>query len=142
MRELATYLIFSGNCREAMSFYGKCFGAPVHFVTFGEMPGGPPEGAKDRIMHARLTQGALALMASDNMPGMPFHQGDNFSISVGCETVQEAEQLFKAFSEKGKVTMPIQETFWAIRFGMLTDQFGINWMFNLEKAKVQAGAGQ
>ena len=133
MKELTTYLIFNGNCREAMSFYAQCLGAELRQMTFADMPGDAPKDAKDRIMHARLTKGSAVLMASDNMPGMPFQQGNNFSVSVNCDSPQESETLFRAFSEHGTVTMPLQETFWAARFGMLTDRFGINWMFNVDK---------
>ena len=133
MKEMNTYLIFNGNCRDAMTFYAKCLGAELQQMTFADMPGDSPKEAKDRIMHARLTKGSAILMASDNMPGMPFQQGSNFSISVNCDSPQESEKLFTAFGEQGKVTMPLQETFWATRFGMLTDQFGINWMFNVDK---------
>jgi len=72
------------------------------------------------------------LMASDTMPGMPFQQGNNFSVSVSCESLQEIERLFTAIGVNGKVTMQLQDTFWGARFGMLTDQFGIHWMFNFE----------
>jgi PhnB protein len=57
----------------------------------------------------------------------------NFLINLDCESVQEIDRLFAAFSDQDKVTMPLQETFWAARFGMLTDRFGVNWMFNLDK---------
>jgi PhnB protein len=134
MKEINAYLVFDGNCREAMTFYQKCLGADLQMMPFSDMPGGSPEGAKDRIMHARLTKGAAVLMASDNMPSMPFQQGNNFSIALQCESPQEVDRCFAALGEKGKITMPLQETFWAARFGMLTDQFGINWMFNFEKA--------
>jgi len=66
---------------------------------------------------------------------MPFKQGNNFSICINCESLQELERLFTALGERGKVTMPLQDRFWGARFGMLTDQFGINWMFNFEQAK-------
>jgi PhnB protein len=136
MKDLTTYLIFDGNCREVMTFYGHCLGSEVNFVPFSEeLCGELPKEAKDRIMHARLAKGAAILMASDNMPGMPFQQGNNFSISINCESVDEIDKLFAALSEKGKITMPLQQTFWAARFGMLTDQFGINWMFNFEQPK-------
>jgi PhnB protein len=92
-----------------------------------------PADAGDRTMHARLVKGKGTIMASDNMPGMPFAQGNNFSISIDCDTTEEIDKLFNAFGENGKVTMPLQKTFWAARFGMLTDQFGINWMFNLNE---------
>ena len=138
MKEINAYLTFDGNCREAMKFYEKCLGAELHMMPFSEMPKGqfevPPE-AKDRIMHAKLTKGAAVLMASDAMPGMPFQKGNNFSVAISCESVDEIERLFSAFSEKGKVTMPLQDTFWGARFGMITDQFGIQWMFDLEKPK-------
>ena len=138
MKEITTYLTFDGNCRQAMSFYEKCLGAELYMMTFSEAPCDlPPAGkeAKDRIMHARLSKGQAALMASDTLPGMPFEQGNNFSISINCESLQELEKFFAAFGENGKVTMPLHDTFWGARFGMLTDQFGVNWMFNFEKPK-------
>jgi PhnB protein len=137
MKELNTYLIFNGNCGEAMQFYAKCLGAELQLMKFGDMPEacpeGAPEGTKDRIMHARLTKGKTVLMASDNGPGMSFTQGNNFSISIDCESAQEVDKYFAALGDKGKIKMPVQETFWAARFGMLTDKFGINWMFNFGK---------
>lgn len=133
MKDINAYLIFDGNCREAMTFYEKCLGGDLQLMPFSQMPGDIPKEAKDRIMHSRLTQGAAVLMASDTMPGHPFQQGNNFWISLLCESVQEIEKVFNAIGEKGKVSMPLQQTFWAARFGMLTDQFGVNWMFNLEQ---------
>jgi PhnB protein len=135
MKEIVTYLNFDGNCREAMEFYKKCLGAELYLMPFSEAPGDFPKEAKDRIMHARLTKGSTLLMASDTMPGMPFQQGNNFSVSMQCESLQEIERLFTALGEKGKVTMPLQDTFWGARFGMLRDQFGIHWMFNFEHPK-------
>jgi PhnB protein len=134
MQEITPYLIFNGNCREAMKFYEKCLGGQLHMMQFSESPEGKiPKEAENKIMHARLTKGTAILMASDNMPGMPFQQGDNVFITIKCESAEEAEKLFAAIGEKGQIKMPIQETFWAVRFGMLTDQFGINWMINFEK---------
>jgi PhnB protein len=136
MKEIVTYLNFDGNCREAMTFYAKCLGAELTLSAFSEMPGNPPPPeAKDRIMHARVVKGKTLLMASDTMPGSPFHQGGNFSLSIACESLQELESLFTAMSEGGKVTMPLQDQFWGARFGMLTDRFGIHWMFNFEHPK-------
>jgi PhnB protein len=141
MKETNTYLIFDGNCREAMTFYGKCLGIEPQIISFGEAPkdaGCPttPE-TKDRVMHARIGQGPKTfLMASDTMPGMPHREGDNFSISINCDSAQEVDKYFNALTGNGgKVTMPPQETFWAARFGMGSDKFGVNWMFNYEKAK-------
>ncbi len=137
MKEINAYLIFNGNCREAMTFYQKCLGSELQLITFGDMGGNVPAEAKDRIAHARISKGAAVLMASDNMAGMPFHQGDNFFVCVQCENAQETDKLFSALSEKGKVNMPPQETAWAARFSMFTDQFGINWMLNLDKPAQQ-----
>ena len=135
MKEIITYLNFDGNTREAMKFYERCLGGELYIMPFSEAPGDFPKEAKDRIMHATLRNGSAVLMASDTMPGMPFKQGNNFSICISPESLDETDRLFAALGEKGKVTMPLQETFWGARFGMVTDQFGINWMLNFEKPK-------
>lgn len=137
MKEAATYLNFDGNCREAMQFYEKCFGGELILMPFSQSPGSIPPETKDRVMHARLSINSKPLlMASDSMPGAgaPLVTGNNFSIMVPCESAGEVDKLFAALSEKGHVIMPVNETFWAARFGMVTDQFGINWMLNFEKA--------
>ncbi len=136
MKDTAIYVNFDGNCADAMKFYAACLGAELSMMPFSQGPGEVPKEAKDRIMHSKLEKrGATLLMASDTMPGMPFKEGNNFSITVNCESQSDIDGLFKAFSEKGKVTMPLQDTFWGARFGTLTDQFGVNWMFNFEKPK-------
>lgn len=137
MKALNTYLNFDGNAREAMEFYKTCLGAELVMMTFADAPIQAPPGSEERVMHARLTKGPLMLMASDCMPGMPFQQGTNFSLTIECDTPQEVDKLFAALSAGGKVTMPVQETFWASRFGMLTDKFGVNWMLDLEKSGQQ-----
>jgi PhnB protein len=138
MKPFITYLTFDGNCREAMKFYERCFAAELQLMPFSEMPGEVPKDAKDRVMHGRLAKNdVVLLMASDSMPGMPIRQGSNFSINVPCDSVEEIERLFAAVGEEGKVTMALQDTFWGARFGMLTDRFGINWMFNFEKPQQQ-----
>jgi PhnB protein len=130
------YLNFDGNCRDAMKFYAKCLGAELMMMPFSEAPGDFPKEAKDRVMHSKLDKGGeTLLMASDTAPGMPFKPGTNFAVSVHCESQPEIDGVFGRFSEGGKVTMPLQDTFWGARFGMLTDRFGVNWMFNYEKPK-------
>ncbi|MDQ2898588.1 MAG: VOC family protein, partial [Acidobacteriota bacterium] len=124
MKDINAYLIFDGNCREAMKFYEKCLGAELHLMPFSEAPGDFPKETRDRIMHARLMKGSAVLMASDTMPGKPFQQGNNVWISIACESIQEIERFFLALGENGKVAMPLQDTFWGAHFGMLTDQFG------------------
>jgi PhnB protein len=137
MKGTITYLNFDGNCREAMTFYSRCLEADPNFTPFAA---GPPEisamakGAQDRILHAELSVGPVTLMASDTLPGLPFQQGNNFSICLDCESQIEMESLFKALSENGEITMPMHDAFWGGRFGMLTDQFGISWMFSFRAA--------
>jgi len=127
------YLTFEGNCRQAMTFYGKCLGGEPNFTTFAQ---GPPDiaamgtDAPDRILHTELHSGPVVLMASDTMPGMAFHRGNNFSISLTCDTLAEMERLFAALGEKGSTTMAMHDAFWGGRFGMLRDQFGISWMLS------------
>jgi len=136
MKAMVTYLNFDGNCREAMKFYQRCLGGELSLMPFSEAPGDFPKEAKDRVMHARVTKdGTTLLMASDTMPGSNFVQGTNFSISIDCQSAEETDRLYNAFSENGKITMPLQDAFWGARFGMLRDKFGINWMFNFEKPK-------
>jgi PhnB protein len=138
MNEIVTYLNFDGNCKQAMEFYAKCLGGELATMPFSEIPGQQHqmEGVKDRIMHARiLMKGQPALMASDTMPGMPFHAGNNFSVSVGCESLDEIKKLFAALSEGGAVTMPLGDQFWGAHFGMLKDKFGIQWMLNYDYPK-------
>ncbi len=135
MKQLTPYLNFDGNCRQAMTFYGKCFGVDVQFMPFSDMPGEDAKKAGDRIMHAHLSSNSAALMASDVMPGSPFEPGNAHWITVECESIEEIDRLFAAFSESGAITMPLGDTFWGARFGMLTDQFGVRWMFNYTHPK-------
>jgi PhnB protein len=140
MKATITYLNFDGNCRAAMEFYAEALGAELTIMPFSDVPGGPGghEAAKDRIMHARLMKNGLPyaiLMASDLMPGMPYQPGTNFSVSVGCDSLDEIKSLFAAMSEGGTVTMPLQDQFWGAHFGMIKDKFGIHWMFAYEYPK-------
>jgi PhnB protein len=138
MKAPVTYLNFDGNTRDAMKFYARCLGGELSVMPFSEAPGDFPKDAKDKVMHARITKnGSTVLMASDALAahGAPFLAGNNFSISLDCESLDEIERLFAGFSENGKITMPLQDTFWGARFGMITDQFGTNWMFNFEKPR-------
>jgi PhnB protein len=134
MKEVNAYLIFNGNCREAMNFYQTCLGGDLRVTTFGDMPGNIPPEAKALIAHARIVKGGgPILMASDNMGAPPVAHGENFFVSIACDSSQETEKLFAALSAKGKIKMPPQETSWAERFTMFTDRFGINWMSSCEK---------
>jgi PhnB protein len=136
MKEMITYLNFDGNAGDAMSFYSRCLGGELSLMRFSE-PNADAPGGRDRIMHAKLTRGSCILMASDTPSGTCFNQGNNFYICLNCESLEETEKLFSALGESGKVTMPLQDTFWGARFGMLLDRFGVNWMFSYEKPRSQ-----
>ena len=135
MKAFQTYLNFDGDTREAMTFYQRCLGAELSVQTFADAKMEGPPGTGDRVLHARLTSGAATLMASDTMPGMPFTPGNNFAVNIDCSSAEEVDRFFAALGEGGRVTMPLQDTFWGARFGMLVDRFGVAWMFNFEKPK-------
>ena len=133
--QINPYLMFQGNCAAALKFYEKVLGAKVVFqMTYGDSPEGSktPKEMRKQIMHARVTVGTNVLMASDCPPDR-YDEPKGMIVSISIEKPKDAEKVFAALGKKGKVSMPIQETFWAQRFGMLTDQFGIPWMINCEK---------
>ena len=136
MKEMITYLNFDGNAREAMQFYARCLGAELTLMPFPDAKAGFPPAAQDRTIHAKLAKGSCVLMASDAVPGIPFQRGNNFHICLNCESLAETERLFSSLGENGKVTMPLQDTFWGARFGMVLDQFGVSWMLNFEEPKL------
>lgn len=131
------YLTFGGDCRAAFEFYERVLGGKnLMLMTFGETPAAehvPPE-ARDGIMHARLAVGDQLLMGSDCHPGQPYTGIHGSSIALQVDSPAEADRVFHALAEQGEVTMPLMETFWAVRFGMLKDQFGVPWMVNCEKS--------
>lgn len=132
MSQLDAYLIFDGNCAEAMSFYERTLGGRLRMTTHGESPAAThmPPGSADRILHARLELDNRVLMASDSMAGQPVGPMRGFALSLVYPTVPEARRVFEALAEGGKVTMPFEKTFWAEGFGMLADRFGTPWMVN------------
>lgn len=135
MLGIKPYLSFNGNCEEAINFYKDVLGGELLFMQrYGESPM-KGMGKDDAVMHCTLMVGDSQIMASDNPEGQPAATGSNISLTLGSDDPTGAETMFEKMSEGGKVTMPMQETFWAERFGMLTDKFGINWMFNCEKAQ-------
>jgi len=131
--QINAYLVFGGNCEEAFNFYAHCLrGDIVVLQRFGDTQGceGIPASHKDKIMHVRLQAGSQVLMASDNHPDHPYDGVKGCSIAVSVEQPEEAERIFGELSQGGTLIMPMQETFWAQRFGMLTDKFGVPWMIN------------
>jgi len=127
------YLTFDGNCADAFGFYHGCLGGTLAMQTHGESPiaAEVPADWHDRLLHARLDFGSGVLMGSDTPPGQGA-PATGFSVSLQYDDADAAEQVFAALGEGGSVTMPMQQTFWARRFGMLKDRFGIGWMVNCE----------
>ncbi|MBV8848784.1 MAG: VOC family protein [Methylobacteriaceae bacterium] len=131
------YLIFNGTCAAAFEFYKRALGATaVSMTTFGESPMADQVQAnwRDKVIHARLQIGDVVVMASDSTPDR-YQKPSGYSLTLSFEESAEAERAFQALSENGNVQMPLQETFWARRFGSVTDQFGTPWMINREKPR-------
>jgi PhnB protein len=127
------YLTFGGRCQEAVDFYREALGAEVEMLMrFKEAPDQPPPGMVpdnwgDKIMHVSLKVGDAVLMASDGCASSEKNfQG--FSLSLSATNEAEADRKFAALSKSGQVTMPLGKTFFAKRFGMLVDRFGVSWM--------------
>jgi PhnB protein len=136
MEAIVPYLNFNGNAAEALAFYIKAFDGKILFQqTFGDAPMESSDEQKSKIMHATFQAGDLTFMVSDSMPGQPVTGGTNMSLSLNFKTVADIDKTFAALSEGANVTMPLQDTFWGAKFGMLTDNFGINWMFNHDYEK-------
>ena len=134
--QLNPYLTFDGQCEAAFKFYENVLGGKIEaMMTYGSSPMAEqtPADWRNKIMHARLTVGEKMLMASDAPPDRR-EAMKGFSVTISLDDPGQAERIFHALSEKGTVQMPIQQTFWAARFGMLVDQFGTPWMINCEKA--------
>ena len=134
--KLNSYLNFNGQCEAAFKFYEKCLDGKIEgtFTYEGSpMAKDVPAEFRNKLMHATLVIGDQVLMGADVPPGR-YQKPEGFSVAIGLKDVAKAERIFKSLSEGASVQMPIQETFWAVRFGMLTDKFGIPWMINCEKA--------
>ena len=131
----SAHLHFKGNCREALRFYEEVLGGRIVFaMTYGESPaaGHTPPEMRDQIIHARLDLGEQFLLGCDSPPDR-YQAPQGFNIMAAVDEPAAAERVFKALADDGNVTMPMQETFWAKRFGMCTDRFGIPWMVNCAK---------
>lgn len=132
--QLNPYLSFNGQCEIAFKFYEQCLGGKIGvMLNYGSSPMAEqtPLEWHDKIMHVRLTVGDQVLMGSDSMPEY-YEETKGMSVSLNTNDPAEAERIFQAMAENGTVRMALQETFWAARFGMLVDQFGIPWMVNCE----------
>lgn len=133
---ITPYLMFNGRCEEALDFYKKALGAEVGMLMrFKEAPEPPPPGCGpvdgNKIMHSAFQIGGATVMASDGMAqGAPKFEG--FSLTIHAKDEPEADRLFASLSDGGQVQMPLGKTFFAKRFGMVADKFGVSWMLIVE----------
>jgi PhnB protein len=138
MASIHAYLNFNGNTEEVFNFYKSVFGGEfITFQKFKDIPGQDQMPAEDqeKIMHVSLPiDSQSVLMGSDTVESMKnsVTMGDNIHLSINAESQEEADKLFNGLSEGGKITMPLQKTFWGAYFGMFQDKFGINWMVNYD----------
>lgn len=130
------YLNFNGKCREALEFYRQALGGEIVAMhTFGESPGCEgmtAEQGRDLVMHGRLVADGAVIMGSDAPPDR-YQPAQGIWVSLMVDDAAESERIFHALSAGGSVEMPIGETFWAERFAMFNDRFGIPWMINCER---------
>jgi PhnB protein len=134
--QLNPYLIFNGQCEAAFQFYAQCLDGKITFMT--TYAGTPveqqvPAEWRGKLLHATLMVGNQVLMGAD-CPTDRYQTPQGFSVTIAVRDPVEADRIFNALAENGKITMPIQATFWSPRFGMLVDRFGIPWMINCEQA--------
>lgn len=127
------YLNFDGNCREAMEFYAETLGGTIEMMsTFAGSPmeaDMPPE-MRDQILHASILVDRQRIMASDG--GQMYQKPQGLMVSLDIEGLDEAQRVWDALSEGGEISMPFEKTFWAERFGMVVDRFGIPWLINCD----------
>jgi PhnB protein len=128
-----TYLFFHGRCEEALEFYQKAVGAKVEAkMRFSDSPEKTEDwrlapGFENKIMHSSFRVGSTVVMASDGC-GDSALEFKGFSLALSVPTEAEADRVFAALSDGGKVTMPLMKTFWSPKYGMLADRFGVEWM--------------
>jgi len=132
---LNPHLSFNGQCQAAFEYYEKCLGGKITFMmTYGDSPMAA-ESAPDwqkKILHAALALGNELLTGGDS-PAEFYKTPQGSYVLLSVDAAVEADRIFKELAENGTVQMPIQETFWALRYGMLIDQFGTPWMVNCSR---------
>ncbi len=135
MTTISTYLTFSGNCREAMTFYKQCLNGELMFQTIGESPMADkmPTKMKDSILHATLKNDNVMLLASDMVSNSGLIKGNAISIMLNCSSEDELKNCYEKLSEEGEKTFPIEVTFWGALFGGLTDKFGNHWLLHYQQ---------
>lgn len=131
-------LVFNGDCAAAFNLYQECLQGTVTFrLTWGESPMADqaPADWHDKILHATITVGDTVFSGGDVLPGS-YERPQGFQIQLNLDDVATAERVFAKLADGGCVTVPLQETFWAQRFGAVVDRFGIPWGINCAEAQV------
>ena len=132
--QVTTYLSFKGNCEEAFKLYEQCLGGELGAIfryAGTSLADQVPADWQDKVMHGSMTVGGHELMGGDVAPDR-YEEPKGFSLSLQIKSTAEAERIFHELAKGGKVAMPLEKTFWAERFGMLVDRFGIPWLINCE----------
>lgn len=130
------HLYFNGRCKEAFSFYEKALGGKIQFMmTYGESPMAAqlPAEQKDYVLHASIAVADTVLLGADAPPER-YHSPEGFAVCLSPGDTAEGERIFNALAEGGLIQMALQKTFWAERFGMVTDRFGTPWLINCSSA--------
>jgi len=133
--QLNPHLAFNGQCEAAFKFYEKCLGGKIIFMmTYGDSPVAEqtPPGRHKKIIHATCALGDQRLTGAD-VPPESYQKPQGFSVLLNVGAAAEADRIFRTLAEEGTVQMPVQETFWALRFGMVVDQFGAPWIIQCGK---------
>lgn len=135
--QINPYLSFNGTCEAAFTFYERCFGGQIRGLF--RYAGSPmehlaPAGGSDKIMHGSVKLPGLELNGADVAPER-YEEPKGFSLSVQIDDLGRAERIFTQLADGGRIVMPLEKTFWAERFGMVVDRFGIAWLINCEAAE-------
>ena len=139
MKTIHSYLSFNGNCREAMIFYKKCLGGELSFQTVGESPLSEtmPEKMKKCILHAVLANKEFVLMGTDMINESGLLKGNAVSLVLTCSSEKEIRECYKKLSQGGEQTHPLENTFWNVLFGGLTDKYGNTWILNYNREEIK-----
>jgi PhnB protein len=134
--QMHPYLSFNGQCEEAFTFYARCLGGQRGAIF--RYAGSPladqvPAGWEDKVMHSSLAIAGQVLMGGDVAPDR-YEVPKGFSLSLQINSANDAQRVFEELAQDGQVLMPLEKTFWAERFGMVVDRFGIPWLINCEVA--------
>ncbi len=139
MNKLTPYIMFDGNCEEALNFYAKCFQGEITFMgKFKDSPMDVSSKDENKIMHATLEFWGGSIMASDHIATADFTSfspSSNIHMSLSFDKLEDLETTFELLAEEGNIAMPINKTFWGDIFGMVKDKYGTQWMMSFREEK-------